>query len=89
LQQPESANTKPCEQQQGLGAILGGRLPKRVSPIYTLNCTWKPRMTGRIYWNSLGMNMLPVRVNATRQLLLVLLNKCQQNLSITLYPLLF
>lgn len=61
---------------------------KNVYNIYS-NCIWEYRMIGRIYWNSLGMNMLPVSVNATRQLLLVLLNKCQQNLYITLDPLLF
>lgn len=61
---------------------------KNVYNIYS-KCMWEYRMIGRIYWNSLGMNMLPVNVNATRHLLLVPLNKCQQNLYMTSDPLLF
>lgn len=89
LQQTESTNTKPCEHRQGFSAIPGCKLPeKNVCNIYS-NCIREYRRIGRIYWNSLGMNMLPVSVNATRQLLLVLPNKCQQSLYITLDPLLF
>lgn len=67
LQLPGSANVKLHEHQQGFVVILGWKLPKKRVCNICSNCIWDDRMPGRIYWNSLWRNKLPVSVNATRQ----------------------